>query len=125
MAQSADVQAQRAQLGIALANLRVLIEGLPLSVPEGTEDGALVGAWGSLEDWKGEGEGPYYALDKAWLRSFQGDEKKQLAMICRGPFGMGLVHARISELVAEPEMDDSLTMVLDKVKVLSELVVKR
>ena len=72
-----------------------------------------------------ENEGPYYALDRAWVRSFQGDEKKRLELISRGPLGMNLVHRRIVELAALPEMDDSLPMVVDKVNVLCELVTKR
>ncbi len=100
-------QAVKDRVNSALKDLKVLIDTLPGSVPLGAEDGPIVKYFTStdLDDFIQE-EGLYAALDRAWVCTFQRPPEEQQALVCRGPYGLDVVHTTAKWLVGLPAMEE-------------------
>ncbi|KAI8989212.1 hypothetical protein BD414DRAFT_482623, partial [Trametes punicea] len=77
---------QRERVSIALQNLKSLISLIPEAAPVAAPDGPIARNFSDL-DVSSE-EGPYYALDKAWVRTFQVPQEEQERLVCRGEYGL-------------------------------------
>ena len=103
-----DPQAVKNRVNSALQDLRILIDTLPESVPLGEEDGPIVKYFtgDDLNEFAQE-ESPYAALDRAWVRTFQRPAEELPALVCRGPYGLEIVHNTVTWLVNLPAMEEN------------------
>lgn len=109
----------------ALSELDVLIGLLPASVPTGSPDDPLATYFGDLSiDAE---EGPYYSLDRAWLRVFQVPEADQLSRITRGEFGTVVAHKFFKFFADAPgiEAHNGLFLLAERLSSLNCLVALR
>ena len=113
------------RLADALSDLRTLVNLLPESVPLGCSDDALAQHFSdySVE----EDEGPYYSVDRAWVRVFQGPEAEQLSKITRGPYGASLVKQFFEHFATIPGIEEhnGLQVLALRVEQFNRLLTKR
>ena len=57
-------------------------------------------------------EGPYYAIDKAWIRTFQVPEDQQCGLVCRGEYGMPGLYKILAHVGNLPSMEPHGQLVL-------------
>lgn len=69
-----------------LSTLKALVKRLPPSSPRAPKNGPVHEAFGNFD--VPEGEGPYYAVDQAWTRAFQGKSNVAIG----GRYGVGVVY---------------------------------
>ncbi|KAL1942606.1 hypothetical protein VTO73DRAFT_4846 [Trametes versicolor] len=118
-----DSARQRVALG--LTELNSLIGLLPHSVPLGTADSPLATHFGDLSI--DPDEGPYYSVDRAWVRVFQRSEEERLALITRGEHGVTAALRFFQFFASAPgiEAHNSLLLVAEKIDTLNKLVARR
>ncbi|KAK7691324.1 hypothetical protein QCA50_004718 [Cerrena zonata] len=107
-----------AEISNALHELHTLITTLPVSVPLGKPDGALSVFTRLAPD---PDEGPWFPLNKAWIRTFQGLSKEdQLVQITRGEHGVLAVYKCYQHFAQLPGMD--LVLLGDQIRKFLNLV---
>lgn len=73
-------------LSSLLSTLKALVKRLPPSSPPAPKNGLVHEAFSNFD--VPEGEGPYYAVDQAWTRAFQGKSNVAIG----GRYGVGVVY---------------------------------
>ena len=117
-----SVAVQREHVTVALNNLKTLGAMLPPALPLGTDTGPIARHFGHLD--LDSDEGPYYALDRAWVRTFQVPDEEQKQLVCRGEFGIPLLHAALERVALHPaiEANNSLFLMGEKLQWLNRLI---
>ena len=106
-----------------LAFLQNLINAFPPSIPEAPADGPIARYFGDLTI--DPDEGPYYSVDRAWVRTFQVPDAEKPGLVQRGPYGLQLVHDYFIYFGGAPgiEANNGHLLVLEKVNTLISLIV--
>ncbi|KAG8932681.1 hypothetical protein FRC00_014358 [Tulasnella sp. 408] len=100
-----------------LSTLKALIRQLPTSCPRAPKDGPIHRSFGTFD--VPDGETPYYAIDQAWTRVFQG--KTDIAI--GGKYGVGKVYDFFSHFSRE-EMGNETSLLQLRIEQFVELVKK-
>ncbi|KAJ2983075.1 hypothetical protein NUW54_g10670 [Trametes sanguinea] len=116
------VSEHKARVQGGLRVLKRLVDAIPSTAPEGSADGPLARNFSDL-DLDPE-EGPYYALDRAWVRTFQVPENQLQALVCRGQYGLSWVHDCLMSFSELPGMEanNGLYLMAEKIDWLNRLV---
>ncbi|KAI0832495.1 hypothetical protein BC628DRAFT_322714 [Trametes gibbosa] len=119
-----SITSQRERVKTSLANLKTLISLIPEAAPIGDPSGPLVQNFSDL-DLDSE-EGPYYALDRAWVRTFQVPPEQQERLISRGQFGVEYVYNCLLTFAELPSMEanNCLFLLSERVESLNRLVAR-
>lgn len=115
------VDNQRSLLEDELKNLRLLVNNLPASLPAGAANGPFMRYFTEVEI---DEEGPWYAVDRAWNRTFQVPDAEQLQLVTRGEYGISVVAKFFVWAAALPGLEayNGLYMVAERVHRLNALV---
>ncbi|KAF8835974.1 hypothetical protein BDN67DRAFT_984264, partial [Paxillus ammoniavirescens] len=118
---SVDVEAQRQQISLILADVLRVIEKLLHSLVLGTADGPIASHFGNFDI--DPDEGPYFTVNCAWERTFQ---KTGEAVITGGQYGVKLVHDFLAHFLHIPgiEANGGLDLMLRHVHQLAEMLQK-
>lgn len=115
-----DVVTQQALLDLALLKLKLAIDTLPNSVPEGCEDGPIAQYFSDVTE---DEEGVWVTVDKALNRVFQVSRDEQLKLVTRGQHGMACVYTFLKYYADSPGISEHNRMFLmcHKVESLTEI----
>ncbi|KAG8950706.1 hypothetical protein FRC00_007587, partial [Tulasnella sp. 408] len=80
----------------SLSKLKSLIRDLPKSCPPALQDGEITYNFSNFD--VPEGETPYFAIDRAWNRTFQGKENVPIG----GKYGVGVVYKFFKHFSTQP-----------------------
>ncbi|KAI0689463.1 hypothetical protein BC835DRAFT_1308345 [Cytidiella melzeri] len=118
------IEAQQHLLQSQLKTLCLLISNLPFTLPAGLPDGPLRKYFTDVDI--DPDEGPWYSVDRAWTRVFQGTEEQQLALITSGPDGIGLVQHFSEWIAQQPGLAkyDGHYLTASKVYRVNELIIR-
>lgn len=115
--------ARRQLLSQQLEHLRVLVNNLPLELPEGPHDGPLQQHFGSIDIDRTEG--PYFTVDQAWTRTFQAlNPEQREALVTRGPYGAQVIYQFFKIIAADKDVDmyDGLYLIARRCFEANELI---
>ena len=116
---------KREDLDASLKKLKLLINALPSTVPEGPPDGKIVKYFTDVE--VDEDEGPYYSVDRAWTRTFQGlSDEEQQQLITRGRYGVTCIYKFLCDFAQKPGIEkyDGLHLMTVRVDALVALTAR-
>ncbi|PCH34258.1 hypothetical protein WOLCODRAFT_15209 [Wolfiporia cocos MD-104 SS10] len=105
-----------------LSELQSLIDSLPSSLPHGTSEGPIARYFSDLS--VDPDEGPYYSVDWAWTHVFQVSEHSKIKLVCRGEYGLQLIHNFLAYFITVPgiEKDNGLQLLEDRIGSLIDLI---
>jgi hypothetical protein len=115
-------EAQSQRLKKLLNDLQSLVRVLPASLSTGTKDGPIAKNFSSHE-YDAE-EGPYFAFNRAWERTFQVSDEEQERRVLRGKYGLPLVlsYTQHFSAITGIDTDDGLFLIAERIAALIVVV---